>query len=70
MMYGCNNNPRPTKETWYWAQDGYQTTTDGCGNTIRIPKYVKVYQVMTTSCGYDKTKIDPKCEGCGQVELV
>jgi len=59
MTYGCNGKPRPTPETFYWAQDGYLRVAAG-----RVRRDVAIKHVMSTSCQYNKTMTDPKCSGC------
>lgn len=61
-MNGCHNHA-PYKP-YYLAQDGWVMH-----NGARIPKWVKVPQVMSVECQYSRDPMghgqkDIRCEGC------
>lgn len=60
--YGCHNRPRPTADSSYQTQNGYET--DFLGRRIR-PVYKAIKSAFgTTSCQYDKSATDAACAGC------
>lgn len=62
---GCWNLPRPTADTSYVAQAGWQDRHSWeLNRPKREPVYVKVRHAMTTDCQYTKTTPDKACEGC------
>lgn len=62
--YGCHNRPRPTAETSYPAQDGWQGGVTLRQTSTRLPVIVPVTHVMSTTCQYDKSAVDQRCGGC------
>lgn len=72
MTYGCHSLPRPTAETTYLAQSGwqymevlysvpYESPRD---EFTRVPELVEVKHVMSTACMYDASGSDAQCKGC------
>lgn len=60
--YGCHGRPRPTAETTYVAQYGWEYS-----GITRSPLTMDVYHVMSTTCQYDKATTDAKCVGCEHI---
>lgn len=58
---GCWNKPRPSKDSWYMAQDGWTYSDDG---RTRTPKLMKIFHKMSTDCRYDQPHKDSACAGC------
>jgi hypothetical protein len=65
-LHGCHDLPRPTPETFYLAQDGYTNLEGPPGEWTRVPKWKKIFHVMSTDCGYAESKNDSSCNGCHQ----
>lgn len=61
MTYGCHDQPRPTPETTYPAQRGWNYSEDG---TTRTPIIVRIKHAMSCECRYDKSATDTGCTGC------
>lgn len=68
MKHGCNGLPRPTPDSFYLAQDGYNEPWQDpvSGAWFRTPKYKQIFHVMSTDCGYIESKNDSGCDGCHQ----
>jgi hypothetical protein len=62
--YGCWNKPRPTEDSSYLAQDGWETQYVGSGDFEGTAWFVEVRNVMSTECRYDMSLKDAKCDGC------
>lgn len=60
MTYSCKNAPRPTRETTYPGQAGWDYSTPGA----RIPIAVDIPFVGTIPCVVDTAYRDPVCAGC------
>lgn len=62
--YGCWNKPRPTADSFYMAQDGWDTQYVGSDDFEGTAWFVEVRNVMSTECRYDMSLEDAKCDGC------
>lgn len=72
-LAGCHNKPRPTTESSYLAQDGYETwhaykSVDGLDYRLdeptRVPAMVRVNFRMESDCQYDMSATASCCTGC------
>lgn len=58
-VYGCHNRPRPTAETTYPAQLGWEYW-----GLTREPRLVDIPHTLSTDCRYDLSAADGRCSGC------
>lgn len=69
-VYGCWNKPRPTADSYYMAQDGWDMEyvgpddIDGRDWFQGAAMFFEVKHAMSTECRFDMSLKDPKCEGC------
>jgi len=63
IIAGCKNKPRPTAESSYIAQDGWSEYEDR-GAPVRVPRWKRIFHIMSTECVYTQTTPSPHCEGC------
>jgi hypothetical protein len=65
MTYACKNQPRPSKDASYLAQDGWFIDESGM---TRKPKMVRIKSNFDFSvCQYEQSLdayLDPQCDGC------
>jgi hypothetical protein len=64
--YGCYNKTRPTAETTYLGQEGYEGEVHmGWDTYARERVYKPIKHVMSTECKYTLTHAaDKLCSGC------